>query len=180
MTQYVFYSIPCIDDSVHGPLSYDSARLREYPLEVEDDIDDYWLKHYAEHAAHASTETGTTPLDWPVVFEISVGPSPHDCKIVGRARVRMVASPVFLADAMPAPRNTGSTATRSRGKPMKKHTCKENSDCLCGIDRLEPDDRCPVHGGSDWPPRCEICGRFVSRPPIKALDGMFNGEAHHQ
>jgi hypothetical protein len=26
---------------------------------------------------------------------------------------------------------------------------------------LEPDERCPVHGPGEFPPRCAECGRFL-------------------
>jgi hypothetical protein len=41
-----------------------------------------------------------------------------------------------------------------------KHKCQEGRSCCCSITALEPDDDCPLHG-YPWPPRCEICGRFM-------------------
>lgn len=47
---------------------------------------------------------------------------------------------------------------------MKDHTCKRAHTCSCDIQGLEPDESCPVHGGGEWPPRCEICGRLMKWP----------------
>lgn len=46
---------------------------------------------------------------------------------------------------------------------MKQHTCKESKTCSCSVIGLEPDEECPVHGYGEYPPRCEICGRFIKR-----------------
>lgn len=43
----------------------------------------------------------------------------------------------------------------------KPHTCRRPSACTCSIQALEPDEQCPVHGAGEWPPRCEVCGRFM-------------------
>lgn len=45
---------------------------------------------------------------------------------------------------------------------MKKHICKEIIHCTCSIIALEPDENCYLHGSGPWPPRCGICGRFIS------------------
>lgn len=44
---------------------------------------------------------------------------------------------------------------------MKKHICQRNKTCICSQLKLEPDEQCPIHGYGEWPPRCEICGRFM-------------------
>ena len=46
---------------------------------------------------------------------------------------------------------------------MKKHVCQEDKTCCCYQLALEPDEKCPLHGAGDWPPRCETCGRFIHR-----------------
>ena len=43
-----------------------------------------------------------------------------------------------------------------------EHVCQENTTCTCSVDAVEPDSKCPVHSGyREWPPRCEICGKFM-------------------
>lgn len=44
---------------------------------------------------------------------------------------------------------------------VDEHECRESRTCTCYKLALEPDDSCPVHGAGPWPPRCEICGRFL-------------------
>jgi hypothetical protein len=44
---------------------------------------------------------------------------------------------------------------------MKPHIHQRPHTCCCSLSALEPADNCPIHGGGDWPPRCEICGQFV-------------------
>jgi hypothetical protein len=44
-----------------------------------------------------------------------------------------------------------------------KHKCQEGRSCCCSITALEPDDDCPLHG-YPFPPRCEICGRYMKWP----------------
>lgn len=44
---------------------------------------------------------------------------------------------------------------------MKEHKCRESETCMCGLLAYEPNDRCPIHGCGEWPPRCEVCGRFM-------------------
>jgi hypothetical protein len=44
---------------------------------------------------------------------------------------------------------------------MKKHTCKRPQSCICSSTALEPNENCPVHSLGEYPPRCEICGRFM-------------------
>jgi len=51
-------------------------------------------------------------------------------------------------------------------KKIKKHICKEPHTCSCSIQALEPDEECYVHGLGGWPPRCEICGRFMKRKKL--------------
>lgn len=41
------------------------------------------------------------------------------------------------------------------------HICQRPTGCSCSSQGLEPDKDCPVHSGGEWPPRCEICGRFM-------------------
>jgi hypothetical protein len=45
----------------------------------------------------------------------------------------------------------------------KSHVCKESHDCCCSISSLDPDEKCPVHGGGEWPPRCQSCGKFMKK-----------------
>jgi hypothetical protein len=40
------------------------------------------------------------------------------------------------------------------------HECRRSMTCNCYLDALEPRETCPVHG-VPWPPRCEICGKFM-------------------
>lgn len=46
---------------------------------------------------------------------------------------------------------------------MKPHICVESNTCICAITADEPDDKCPVHGAGEWPPRCCRCGAFMKR-----------------
>lgn len=46
---------------------------------------------------------------------------------------------------------------------MTPHICHESKTCMCYLLALEPDERCPVHGCGEWPPRCAVCGRFLKR-----------------
>lgn len=48
-------------------------------------------------------------------------------------------------------------------KSRTSHVCRESKTCCCYPLADEPDDDCPVHAGGPWPPRCEICGRFIKR-----------------
>jgi hypothetical protein len=45
---------------------------------------------------------------------------------------------------------------------MKNHICKEIAICTCYLLATEPDEKCYFHGSGPWPPRCSICGRFLS------------------
>jgi len=49
-----------------------------------------------------------------------------------------------------------------KNKP-KNHKCVESTTCCCDIQKLEPNENCPIHGYGQWPPRCEICGQFMNR-----------------
>lgn len=42
-----------------------------------------------------------------------------------------------------------------------KHECRESHTCCCSMQAVEPDEDCPIHGCGPWPPKCEICGRFL-------------------
>ena len=56
----------------------------------------------------------------------------------------------------------GSTPITSTIFPnMKEHECKPSNTCLCRVTALEPDEKCPVHGAGEFPPRCDTCGRYV-------------------
>ena len=49
-----------------------------------------------------------------------------------------------------------------------EHTCKRAHEwCCCGIMALEPNEDCPRHGSGPWPPRCDICGRFLVWEPVE-------------
>lgn len=48
-------------------------------------------------------------------------------------------------------------------KRILSHECRESNLCCCSSTALEPKDNCPVHSSGPWPPRCEICGRFMKR-----------------
>lgn len=56
---------------------------------------------------------------------------------------------------------------RSRFQPRKKptppapHTCARPRTCSCSMSADEPDYRCPIHGGGEWPPQCATCGRIM-------------------
>ena len=43
------------------------------------------------------------------------------------------------------------------------HKCKESDTCCCSASALEPNEDCPIHSCRPWPPRCEVCGRFLKR-----------------
>ncbi len=44
---------------------------------------------------------------------------------------------------------------------QESHPCRESTTCCCygAVDDPSPD--CPVHSMGSWPPRCEVCGRFL-------------------
>jgi hypothetical protein len=44
---------------------------------------------------------------------------------------------------------------------VRDHTCHRSMDCICSISALEPADQCPQHGGGSWPPRCDVCQRYL-------------------
>lgn len=44
---------------------------------------------------------------------------------------------------------------------MKEHVCKESTTCTCYMLADEPSEDCPQHGGGTFPPRCELCGKFM-------------------
>lgn len=50
---------------------------------------------------------------------------------------------------------------RSKKEVIKKHECKRPSTCCCNTAGTEPSEDCPIHGCGEWPPRCEICGKFM-------------------
>jgi hypothetical protein len=52
---------------------------------------------------------------------------------------------------------------RVQMKRFSKHECRRSSTCCCSMSALEPDESCPIHGAGEWPPRCEICGKFMRR-----------------
>lgn len=41
------------------------------------------------------------------------------------------------------------------------HACQEADACCCYLLATEPSEDCPQHGAGPWPPRCEVCGRFL-------------------
>jgi hypothetical protein len=41
------------------------------------------------------------------------------------------------------------------------HECRESKSCCCSSWALESNEDCPVHSGGPWPPRCEVCGKFL-------------------
>lgn len=43
-----------------------------------------------------------------------------------------------------------------------QHACHEVDFCLCSIIGLEPAEACPIHGAGIFPPRCVVCGKFMS------------------
>jgi hypothetical protein len=43
---------------------------------------------------------------------------------------------------------------------MKPHKHAQSRLCICDLQGLEPDEKCPRHGVA-WPPRCEICGQMM-------------------
>ena len=55
---------------------------------------------------------------------------------------------------------------RKEQERMKiEHECKESIYCHCYIGGDTPDEKCPIHGWGEWPPRCGECGRFIKRNP---------------
>ncbi len=41
------------------------------------------------------------------------------------------------------------------------HRCRETRTCCCYGLADEPSPDCPIHAMGSWPPRCEVCGRFI-------------------
>ena len=56
---------------------------------------------------------------------------------------------------------------------MKPHVCRQSTTCTCSIVGLEPDEECPVHGGGEWPPRCETCGRLMPWPKVEVEEEVI-------
>ena len=54
---------------------------------------------------------------------------------------------------------------------MSEHYCRKGTTCTCSVQGLEPDEDCPIHGCGQWPPRCEVCGRFMPWPEPEAAIG---------
>jgi hypothetical protein len=52
----------------------------------------------------------------------------------------------------------------------REHVCKEPRYCTCSIVGVEPDESCYIHGVSEWPPRCEICGRYMRRKQAEGCE----------
>lgn len=46
-------------------------------------------------------------------------------------------------------------------KYLVPHQCQRSTTCSCNIQDMEPNEKCPIHGYGEFPPRCEICGKFV-------------------
>jgi hypothetical protein len=46
-------------------------------------------------------------------------------------------------------------------KNATPHVCQRPDYCYCNSQALEPDEKCPIHGGGEWPPRCMFCGQFM-------------------
>lgn len=57
------------------------------------------------------------------------------------------------------------------------HPCRESRTCCCSISGLEPNERCPVHGCGEWPPRCELCGKFL---PWTIREQLYAQTAHEE
>lgn len=51
---------------------------------------------------------------------------------------------------------------------MAAHTHELPRTCICYLLAQEPDEKCPIHGGGEWPPRCAHCGRFMPWPSVPA------------
>ena len=61
--------------------------------------------------------------------------------------------------------------------PIVRHVCAEDKTCTCSIQADEPDEKCPVHGGGSYPPRCGKCGQFIKRPNASGeAEGATNGQ----
>ena len=43
------------------------------------------------------------------------------------------------------------------------HECVAVDYCTCRQDADTPDEKCPIHGAGEWPPRCSICGKLMAR-----------------
>jgi hypothetical protein len=41
------------------------------------------------------------------------------------------------------------------------HVCEVPKSCICPINALEPDEKCPIHGAGEYPNRCIKCGRYM-------------------
>jgi hypothetical protein len=57
------------------------------------------------------------------------------------------------------------------------HYCEESKTCTCSMLADEPNETCPAHGAGSWPPRCGICGRFMSWKEI-AFQREFGTNRH--
>ena len=48
-----------------------------------------------------------------------------------------------------------------RARKTGAHVCHEYHGCTCSSYALEPSEGCFDHGGGPWPPKCDVCGRFL-------------------
>lgn len=57
-------------------------------------------------------------------------------------------------------------------EPKTSHECRESRTCCCSQQATEPDWNCPIHGDGEWPPRCEVCGKFMRWPQRDANEAQ--------
>ena len=60
-----------------------------------------------------------------------------------------------------SPAKAGSFFLKVGDIIMKYHICVEKDYCICDQLADEPNEHCPIHGYGTFPPRCDICGRFM-------------------
>jgi hypothetical protein len=60
------------------------------------------------------------------------------------------------------------------------HKCQVSKTCKCYLLASEPNEKCPIHGAGDWPPRCEICGQYMNQNPQKVYVITKEGVYRHE
>lgn len=61
---------------------------------------------------------------------------------------------------------------------MENHICRAGHTCKCYALASEPNQHCPIHGDGYWPPRCEICGRFIKWKVVLDQQNAYFDELH--
>jgi hypothetical protein len=104
--------------------------------------------------------TGTTRLSDGIIVECRIV-----CAVDSDSLIRIRTSALFAMNFSSATLKVHNfenvPGALSSENVNHKHTCGESRTCCCSVIGIEPNERCPVHGTGEWPPRCGICGKFL-------------------